>query len=193
VTHLDGSTKVMRNPIEVDELVDQVASLWEPGMHSVSLTGGEPLLQAEELVLLAAMLGGRGIPNYLETNGTLYEELEDLLPLLYWISMDIKLPSSQGGRDLIEEHLRFFRSARGSNLFLKLVIGTETGERELSSACEILSQEDRRVTLVLQPATSPEGGIGIPPEKAARLHRLASEYFSDVRLIPQMHHLWGIK
>jgi 7-carboxy-7-deazaguanine synthase len=183
----------MPNPIEIKALSELLASLWEPGMHSVGLTGGEPLLQAEELGALLTMLGERGMTNYLETNGTLYEELARLRPLLDWVSTDIKLPSSQGGRDLLPEQLSFYRSALGAKLFLKMVIESETGEDELSHACEALSREDEQVPLVLQPATSPEGVISIPPGKAARLHRVASEYFSDVRLIPQMHRLWGIK
>jgi 7-carboxy-7-deazaguanine synthase len=183
----------MRNPVDSGEMGGIVASLWEPGMHSVSVTGGEPLLQADEIATLLTLLEERGIRNYLETNGTLHEELDRLLPLLDWIAMDVKLPSSQGGYDLMPEHVRFLKSALGANVFLKMVITPETREDELSYACEMLSREDRRVALVLQPATSPEGVTAITAGKAARLHGIAAAYFDDVRVIPQMHRLWGIR
>ena len=187
----EGNKQTLPNPIDVEETARLVGELWKPSMHSVSLTGGEPLLQAEELTALLPLLKQQGMPIYLETNGTRYEELKILLPHIDWIAMDIKLPSSQGGKDLFAEHVRFLEIAAIANIFLKMVITPESGEDELSKMCAFLSRESRSVTLVLQPATSADGSIAL--DRAIRLHGIASAYFNDVRVIPQMHRLWGIK
>jgi organic radical activating enzyme len=191
----DGGTIEVPNAVAPGEVARLAESLWEPGMHSVCITGGEPLLQAEELAELLPGLKERGIPIYLETNGTLHEGLEKIADCLDWIAMDVKLPSSQSGIDLVPEHVRFLASAvrASTNIFFKMVIGRETSEEEVSSACDRLAKGFRGLVLVLQPETAPEGGISIAPEKIAALWRRARSSFSDVRVIPQTHHFLGIK
>jgi len=188
-----GNRKIIPNPLGIAEAAELMGELWTSGTHSVSLTGGEPLLQAEELAELLPMLRRRGMRIYLETNGTLHEELKLVLGWIDWIAMDVKLPSSQGGRDLLAAHRQFLEAAAGPNVFLKMVITPETGEAELSSACTILAEETPGLTLVLQPATGPDGAIAITPERATKLHEIAGTSFTDVHVIPQMHKLWGIK
>jgi organic radical activating enzyme len=81
------------NPVPLDLLHDTLFRWLEaiPGVHrSISLTGGEPLLQAETLLHWLPSLSEL-IPVHLETNGTLAKALEPLLPFLDFISMDIKL------------------------------------------------------------------------------------------------------
>lgn len=188
-----GIREDLPNPVEVAEAARIILSLWNPAMHSVSVTGGEPLLQAGELAGLLPLLKREGMGIYLETNGTLHEELRGLLPWIDWIAMDLKLPSTQGGVDLLEEHRRFLRLALSRRVFLKMVIDAVTGEEELTRACRRLGEEAGGVTLVLQPATPMKGEKGITPKRAAELHRLASGYFRDVRVIPQVHRLWGVR
>lgn len=162
-------------------------------MHSVSVTGGEPLLQAEALAVLLPMLEVQRMPVYLETNGTLAEELEVVLPWTDWIAMDIKLPSTQKGDDLSGLHRDFLRSASTQKLFLKVVIGTESGDDELEEMCRGLGGEAMERTLVLQPATPPPGEAGITSRRAFELFLIASKFFVDVRVIPQTHRAWGIR
>ncbi len=188
-----GNRNLLPNQLGVPEAAELVQELWTSGTHSVSLTGGEPLLQAEELAELLPVLRRRGMRIYLETNGTLHEELKLVLAWIDWIAMDVKLPSSQGGRDLLTAHRQFLEVAVGPNVFLKMVITPETRKEEFSSACTILAQETPGLTLVLQPATGPDGAIAITPERVTRLHEIAGTSFADVRVIPQTHKLWGIK
>jgi len=61
--------------------------------HSVSVTGGEPLLQARRLAALLPLLAQRHQPIYLETNGTLPGGLASVLEWVDHIGMDIKLDS----------------------------------------------------------------------------------------------------
>ncbi len=189
----EGKRESMPNPVESSELVEMISSLWDPAIHSICVTGGEPLLQAAELGRLIPLFKEQGMGVYLETNGTLHSELGDLLPWIDCIAMDVKLPSTQGGSDLLEEHRLFLNQALSGNVFLKMVIDTGTAEGELARACHVLEEEAGEVTLVLQPATPHQDEKGIIPRRVAELHRVASSFFGDVRVIPQMHLLWGAK
>jgi 7-carboxy-7-deazaguanine synthase len=189
----DGGSRALANPLEAVEVSRLAASTWSPFMHSVSLTGGEPLLQRDELELLLPLLKEEGMPVYLETNGTLWEGLEAVLRWLDFIAMDIKLPSSQEGRDLVEEHRRFLRIARSKQVFLKAVVDKETEEGEIERACRILSDEVSDTALVLQPATPRRGEAWVTPLRIAGLYRIAAAFFPDVRVIPQTHHVWGVR
>ncbi len=189
----EGDSRALVNPLEAREVLRLVSSIWSPYMHSVSLTGGEPLLQAEELALLLPLLKEEGMPVYLETNGTLWEALQTVLPWVDFIAMDIKLPSTQGGRDLTEEHKRFLDAARSRQVFLKAVVDDGTGEEELERACRGLCGEVGDVVLVLQPATPMMGEGWVTPKRMADLCCVAAAFFTDVRVVPQAHRVWGIR
>lgn len=188
-----GDEEEIPNPMSAEEAAERVLRLWDRGMHAVSVTGGEPLLQAEELAGFLPLLRREGMPVYLETNGTLHAELARVLGLVDWISMDLKLPSALGGVDLLEEQRFFLRLARSRRVFLKCVIEPGTGEGELEDACRALSLEAADVPLVLQLATPPPGGERIAPRRAFELCGLAAAYFREVRVLPQLHRLWGIE
>ena len=65
--------------------------------HSVSLTGGEPLMYSEFLKSFLPILKKAGFKSYLETNGTLPNDLESVIDFIDIVAMDFKLPSSTGG------------------------------------------------------------------------------------------------
>jgi len=188
-----GEGEAVRNPLESGMVAGIVSSLWERAMHSVSLTGGEPLLQAEALTHLLPVMEGKGMPIYLETNGTLGEELELVLPWIDCIAMDIKLPSSQGGEDITDRHADFLSRVTGVQVILKVVITAETVAEELEGACVTLGRIGRGLPLVLQPVTPLRDEEGVAAYRVAGLYRIASGFFDDVRVIPQSHRAWGIR
>ncbi|MDY6795004.1 MAG: 7-carboxy-7-deazaguanine synthase QueE [Actinomycetota bacterium] len=188
-----GRSRETSNPVAVTEVFEIVSDMWTGACHSVSLTGGEPLLQAEALGSLLELMGERGFPVYLETNGTLHWELSELLPRLDWIAMDVKLPSSQGGIDILEDHRHFLRLARSKRVFVKIVIEACTGEEEFRRACRVISDEAPDVPLALQPVTTGSGGMGVSFLEMISFHALAAEYFQEVRVIPQIHHILGAR
>lgn len=171
----EGPAESVANPLPAVEVLKRITSLWSPAMHSVSVTGGEPLLQAEALVDLFSALRERGMPLYLDTNGTLPGELEKVVELVDWIAMDIKLPYTQGGNDLLGVHLRFLESASRRNVFLKVVVEEGTPAVELARFCREMAGRlgnTERITLVLQPAIVPVAG-----EKGGR--RKAGKFGSE--------------
>lgn len=175
----------------LDILGDWLTAL--PGAHhSISLTGGEPLLCAEALTPWLSGLR-RLLPIHLETNGTMHLALERVSGHCDYISMDMKLPSTSGcGDDLWESHRLFLRAAAARNVSVKVVVGDETNEGEIRRVCGIIASVDRNVPLFLQPLSLPGGGVGIRAAQVLRLQETAAALLPDVRVIPQMHKLLGV-
>jgi len=88
---LNDSQGIEMTPEEVMQAV--VAS----GMRCVCITGGEPLLQKEELVPLIAAIHEAGVFVDIETNGTIpFDEMQEYAS----VCMDVKCPSSGEMSDL---------------------------------------------------------------------------------------------
>lgn len=181
-------------PMSLHVLTDIIAD-WKfqlPGAHhSVSITGGEPLLHDDLLVELLPEIR-KIIPIHLETNGTMHLALNRVKKYVNYISMDMKLPSTAGCTEqLWDIHTLFLRETMGCNVSIKVVIGDSTDEEEIDKVCDIISDVDVNTPLFLQPLTLPDGVIGINVHHLLRLQELASRRLPDVRVIPQMHKLLG--
>jgi organic radical activating enzyme len=182
-----------KNPIAIDRITALLGK-WAndcPGLHhSISLTGGEPLLHfdilREWLPALRSFL-----PIHLETNGTLQAALAPLIGNLDHISMDIKLPSSSGQSDLWERHRRFLETAAQKSVAVKIVIGETVEAGEITTASELIASIDRNIPLILQPVTLENGSIGISYLRALELYELAAGLLREVRIIPQTHRFMG--
>ena len=121
----------------MDILTAWTASL--PGAHhSISLTGGEPLLFADILADWLPELRGI-LPVHLETNGTLAAELERIIDQVDYISMDMKLPSTADcDEELWDLHRHFLKTARTKNVSVKIVVGDKTDAAEIQRVCTII-------------------------------------------------------
>lgn len=175
---------------EPEELLEEI-KLYENGSNSISFTGGEPLLQKDFLKEILKLTAGAGYKNYLETNGTLPIELEEVVDYLDIVAMDFKLPSSAGMGSLWRMHRRFLEIASQKEVFLKAVICQSTEEEDLREALGLIKEVNKAAILVLQPNSF---------EDYSRMQGKL-EYFRDVCLknnvsacvIPQMHKIAGIK
>lgn len=182
-------------PIPLQTLLPVIAD-WQsrlPGAHhSISFTGGEPLINAD---ILAAWLPEirKLIPIHLETNGTMNFALLKVIRHLDYISMDIKLPSTSGCTEhLWELHHLFLDQSLGVDISVKIVIDDTTDTDEINKVCEIIADSDPSTPLFLQPLTLPDGRIGVSAAHIMKLQELASSRLQDVRVIPQMHKILGV-
>lgn len=189
---LSGEYELAANPLTPEEVGGMVERFWDASYHSVSLTGGEPLEQVEELRELMLLLKGADIPTYLESNGTLPAALQQVVELADFISMDVKLDSSGGTGDHLESHAEFLRIAGARPVCLKTVITSHTDLAEAERTFAALAEIKSDAPLVLQPVS--ETGDEEPPDFAhlARFQELAGAYFDEVRIIPQLHKRWKI-
>ncbi len=181
------SFAVCPNPVEGAFLKEKIEEMLDTVPHqAISVTGGEPLCHPSVIRELAQFR----VPVYLETNGTMWEALREVLAAVDIISMDIKLPSITG-RDCFKEHEVFLHTAKGKELFVKMVVAAETTEEEVMQAVDMIARADRSIPLILQPVT-PTGKIhAIDAETMLRYQELALTRLSDVRVIPQTHKFLG--
>jgi 7-carboxy-7-deazaguanine synthase len=191
------------NPIAVQQVAEWVLQASGQGRFAnwVSFTGGEPLLQADFLAELGAMLKGLGFRILLETEGGLPDRLEKVLPFTDAVAADIKLPSTTGEPLDWGEAERFLRLVAEAPVqaCVKIVVTTDIDEGEFERAVELLaqlqtSQSDFRrfcpMVLILQPVTPARFVTETPSmELLLRLASLAQRKLVDVRIVPQVHKL----
>jgi len=170
----------------------------QPGLHhSVALTGGEPLLRAAFLLELLPRIGALGLGAYLETNGTLAEELGQVIAHLDAICADIKLPSAtqQPPRWGAHEFFLLTMAAHEDPTrldFVKCIIAAESTEEEVGRAARLIAGINPQLPLVLQPVTPTRPNINAPaPGHMLNLQAVAKQHLTQVRVIPQTHRLGG--
>lgn len=189
-----GNVQYADNPIDAGELVSFVRSLagMHSHVHSVSMTGGEPLEQPGFLVAFLSRLRSDGLPIYLETNGLEESACSEVMPFIDIVSLDIKLPSLCGGGDLFETYRRVLPLFMSKEIFVKVVITEKADEREFDEAVRLVAAFDRSIPFVIQPVhTEVQGGrMGI--DALVRFSLTAARYLNNVRVIPQCHRLLGV-
>lgn len=189
-----------KNPVTEERLLDAVVGFlgaWKTRwVHSLAVTGGEPLMQATELAGLLGRVHEEitpALPVLLETNGTLPDELRKLNGLIDYVAMDVKLPSVAGDGLSAQTQQDFLEQALSmkAQVFLKLVISDNIrlGEFEEYLVALARASTDRAVPLFLQPMTGPEPLI---KDTLLRTFALAREYFDDVRVLGQTHKTLGL-
>lgn len=192
-----GSSELldMPQPQQLQQVTSRVADWVQllPGAHhSVSLTGGEPLLHADQLQTWLPQLR-KLLPVHLETNGTMHLALEKVLDQLDFISMDMKLPSTSGcTEDLWDLHRLFLARACTSRVSVKIVVGDQTDVDEVVRVCQTMRDIAATTPLFLQPLSCSDGTIGIATGHLLQLQAAAASRLPDVRVIPQMHKLMGV-
>jgi 7-carboxy-7-deazaguanine synthase len=173
-----------------DELIQDIA-LYPKNIHSLSFTGGEPLLQADFLAQVLPPARAQGYRIYLETNGTLPDALSKVVESVDIIAMDLKLPSSTGGKLYWKEHEKFLRIASSKEVFVKSVISLATDEDDILTSCALIGDINPQAIYVLQPNGYDDQAALLPKLKeyqaVCRSHRVTA------CIIPQMHKIVGIR
>lgn len=170
------------DPARVDQLIESYDKI-----HSVSLTGGEPLLHADFISALST-----DVPLYLESNMTLPDMARKLENRVSYVSGDVKLDSGLL-EDELDSHLKntikCFRTLRNTDsrdCFCKVVITSKTSMDDLIS---IIGEIHGFVScVILQPVTQ-EQMAASPSFLLDCQYQLLD--MVDTRIIPQTHKMWG--
>ena len=175
---------------EPGELFEEI-KLYRDKYHSISFTGGEPLLYADFLEAIIKLTSGHGHKHYLETNGTLFSELEQLIDCIDIIAMDLKFPSSTGMGNLWQMHRKFLKIASKKEVFLKAIICQATYEEDLREALAIIREISPASVLVLQPNNYENQSV--LHEKLLNFRQIANQQGVTTCIIPQIHKIVGLR
>ncbi len=193
--------KTVKNPIDVNDIIKSVKLLFTPDLHSISFTGGEPLLSGDFLGSLAKGCRVQGWRNYLETNGALKSTFEKVVDHFDYAAIDVKLPknhnatSENGWEKLYENEIGCIKTSvkHGLDTIVKTIILPNTNPDEFRKVCNDLS--DLKIRFVIQPVT-PTGTVKERPstEELFRLAEIAGKVFEpeNVMVIPQVHKLMDV-
>jgi 7-carboxy-7-deazaguanine synthase len=174
------------NPVNSNQVLRYVQELAQTfPHHSLSLTGGEPLLQSR---FLQTWLPQVPLPVYLETGGHRPQELSKVLPYVGWISMDIKLPSSCG-ESCWQAHDVFLTVAGQGNarVITKWVVTADTTLEDMDQATDLLVSHSPDIPVVLQPVTPLGGRLAPSPSQVLDWQSRLRQRLTSVRVIPQTH------
>ncbi len=190
-THLESYKSFTREAL-LGKILD-----FEDDYNELTLTGGEPLLYAGFLKeFLPLFRKHRKHEVYLETNGTLPEELESVLEYVDIISMDVKLPSSAGYLvDFWGIHKAFARLASRKELIVKAVVTDSTGMDDIKMMSEMVSGLSKDNVVVLQPVTPVRETVKEPDGEMISYFKqyLEKDTGRDVMVLGQVHKCLGIR
>lgn len=164
--------------IELAQIVNSAENI-----HSVSLTGGEPLCDTEFLQEFLPLVHKK---IYLETNGTQSDNLRKVIQHIDIVAMDIKLDSCSNMGNLFDKHKDFILVATNEcrEIFLKIIFDENITDDEINKTIE-LAQENN-LLIVLQPKMNGDV-LEIPAEEICEIFNKFNSRYDNVRLIPQVH------
>ena len=166
--------------------------------HSISLTGGEPLIHHEFIkIFIRELRKVSNISIYLETGGHKPDELSEIVDLLDYVSMDIKLPSSAKAGNLWDKHNDFLSIllSKKNQTWVKIVITANTEFDDLLKAINLVQfltkKHNKNIEVFLQPV-SEMNNIKLPSETdLLKTHSKLLAVYPHIRVIPQVHKLIG--
>ncbi|WP_299489787.1 7-carboxy-7-deazaguanine synthase QueE [Acaryochloris sp. IP29b_bin.137] len=185
------------NPVTLAQILAWVQDQDQSGIHdSISLTGGEPLLQVAFLQELLPLLKQQtSLPIYLETGGHHPGPLEQLLPDLDSVGMDLKLPSVSGETHWLQ-HRQCLELCYQANVevFCKLIVGEQTDWTDLVTAVQLVAEISPTMAIFLQPVTplSAQHPVQPPtPDQVLAWQGNLKQICQQIRVVPQTHKFLG--
>jgi organic radical activating enzyme len=185
-----GKFEEIPNPLSASKVLSLIDA--QKRIHSVALTGGEPLLYAP---FIKELKGSRS-PLYLESNMTLPEGAKEVKDVVRYVSGDFKL---DGQCDFKGQYEKYFNATAHSfsilrktsfrDCFCKIIVTADLNREDFTHALEQI--KGTISTLILQPVTPVAGARAASPQETLKLQEKAMDLVEDVRVIPQTHKLWG--
>jgi len=161
-----------------DELYEKIK---DTNYSAISFTGGEPLIEVEFLKdFLQKYKNKLNKKIYLETNGTMYKELSEIIDFIDVVSMDIKLKSATKEENKFLNNEKFIDIAHTKELFIKVVFDNNIENDEIIKTATLAKKYN--TTIILQPK--------MPMEPDIELINIFDRFFDkyqNIRLIPQIH------
>ena len=156
--------------------------------HSISLTGGEPLLSYKFLKEFLPLLKGK-TKIYLETNATLADNFSKIRGYIDIVAADIKLPSSTGV-NVLDKNMAFIKMCIGIKTFAKIVFDENITDEEIEFCTNIA--KDTGIELILQPKMN-HAGMCVTSEFCKQILNKCTSIYPNIRLVPQVHKFINVR
>ncbi len=175
------------------DLLRKVESLKTPDLHSIALTGGEPLLYSD---FIKDFLKRVDYVALIETNGSLPHEIRKIAHLLTYASVDIKLPEYLAGEDIIEKEIQAINILieKGVDTYLKVVVLPSTPIDYIDIIVQKLEEgvsQPSKVPIVIQPSSPLNYWVKNTPQLLKISEKIGKHF--KVRLIPQVHKFLNLR
>ncbi len=174
------------NEYTPQELAKKIISEYDLNtFHSISLTGGEPLLEIDFLKEFLPLVHDK-IKIYLETNATLPENLTEISTIIDIVSADIKLE-----KNIYETHREFFKQCKGIETFAKIVFDKNITTEQIEKCCQI--GKDYDIELILQPKMLKDNKMSVSSDFCNKILDRFTSIYPKTRLIPQVHKFINVR
>jgi organic radical activating enzyme len=166
--------------------------------YKVNFTGGDPLVQAEAVAEMAKFIQSKKIPTYLESSCFDSKKFAKVLPFVDYIKIELKTKDSEfvdskHYSTLIENALDCLRQSVAAKkpTYIKIVVSSKTELDEFSDLVEKIFKNVGTRDLkgfIIQPTY----GIAEPTlQKLLSFYDAVYSYYTEVRVVPQLHKLIG--
>ncbi|WP_366921861.1 7-carboxy-7-deazaguanine synthase QueE [Metallumcola ferriviriculae] len=185
--------EMVANPFTKEKLFQILAAMKPERHHSLSITGGEPLMQPMAVMEAAEHWQDNGGRVLLETNGTLLDAFRKVSHAIDIVSMDIKLPPAVSATVWRTQQEFLATAAEAcSSVYVKMVITPEVTLGLLKDIANMVAAVDCSIPVILQPVTSENGDIYWHEMLDYYQWELA-DMLTEVRILPQLHKLMGVR
>ena len=166
-----------------DELYQNLKSI---DCDVVSFTGGEPLIEADFLKsFLEKYYLKLNKKIYLETNGTLFNELAKMIEFVDIVAMDIKLKSATKQENRFMDNDKFLNISTKKETFIKVGFNGEIKKDEIDNTIKLAKKYD--IAIILQPE------MPINNNNIEQIFDKFYKKYKNIRLIPQVHKFLGVE
>ncbi len=183
---------------DIEALMREILNFDLSKVHSISFTGGEPLMYVDflnEFLNNFEILSKKfNIKIYLETNGTLFKNLQKIIDKIDIVSMDIKLKTATNEENKFDINDKFLKIASNVEIYVKVVFDNKIEENEIENCCRLAKKYN--VPLYLQPESSflfkelkNKNNILF----LKNIHKNFLKHYKNVFFIPQVHKFLNLR
>ncbi|HIH46600.1 MAG TPA: 7-carboxy-7-deazaguanine synthase QueE [Candidatus Nitrosotenuis sp.] len=186
------------NEYDITDACELIEKNLKDKTYKVNFTGGDPLVQTDAVIEMAKFVHSKKIPTYLESSCYDSKKFEKVLPHIDFVKVELKTKDSdfvdqKHYSTLIENALDCLKKSISAKkpTYVKIVVSAKTDLETFTD----LTQKIFKITnprdlngFIIQPTY----GIAEPTlQQLLNFYDVVYPYFSDVRVVPQLHKLIG--
>jgi len=180
---------------QIDEIEDLIIRELQPFTYKVNFTGGEPLLQADAVIILADFIKKQtNLKTYIESSCFDSELFSKVLPYIDICKIEFKTDDSKVVENevydsLLLNEIKCLELAVESNktTYIKIVVTNSTNLESFKSLVYNISKKIKPSD-ILGFIIQPSHGVDQPTvNKLLDTYDIVQPMFPEVRIIPQLH------